>query len=105
MDLREIRDLAWVGDAVLALFVRQWLLSQPDHPLFTRQDLFIRFTSNAFLQALGEPTRVEAQIGRIYHESGLQAAFSHIEEHLLPRFSRHIRNQSRGRQGQKAKPR
>ena len=101
MDMRELKDLAWTGDAVLALYARQWLLEQPDHPLFTRQELFIKLTANSFLQALGEPTRVEAQIGQVYRESGLEAAFAHIESHIRPLFEKHLRNQSRGRRGQK----
>ena len=103
MDLRELKDLAWIGDAVLALYARQWLLGQPDHPLFSRQDLFIKLTSNSFLQALGEPTRVEAAIGKAYNEAGLAAAFAHIEESIRPLFEKHLRNQARGRRGQKAR--
>jgi hypothetical protein len=101
MTPRELKDLAWTGDAVLALYARQWLLDQPDHPLFTRQELFIRLTSNNFLVALGEPTRVEAEIGRIYHEAGLKAAFAHIEQTLQPLFKKHLANATRGRRGQK----
>ena len=101
MQVRELRDLAWIGDAVLALYARQWLLEQPDHPLFTRQQLFIRLTSNAFLQALGEPTKVEAQIGVVYKEKGLEAAFTYIENNLRPLFEKHILNASRGRRGQR----
>ncbi len=101
MDIRELRDLAWIGDAVLALYARQWLLNQPDHPLFSRQELFIKLTANAFLQALGEPTRVEAAIGQVYNEKGLEPAFAHIEETIRPLFEKHLRNQARGRRGQK----
>ena len=101
MDTRELKNLAWIGDAVLALYARQWLLEQPEHPLFTRQELFIRLTSNQFLQALGEPTRVEAAIGQIYREEGLEAAFRHIEETLRPLFRKHLLNAARGRKGQK----
>ncbi len=61
MDERSRKDLAWIGDAVLGLFVRQWLLHQPENPPFSRQDRFIRFTSNAFLSSFGEPTEVEAR--------------------------------------------
>ena len=104
MDTREIKDLAWIGDAVLALYAREWLLQQPDHPVFSRQELFIRLTSNAFLVSMGEPTRVEAEIGLVYKEDGLPAAFSHIEQTLRPLFKKHILNASRGRIS-KAKPR
>ncbi|MDB4544867.1 hypothetical protein N9Z83_02885, partial [Akkermansiaceae bacterium] len=70
------REEAWVGDAVLALFVREWLLREK------RQidgEAFVRATSNDFLRLKGNPTSVEAEIGRIYHSDGLQAGFDHIE--------------------------
>lgn len=77
------REEAWVGDAVLALYVREWILRE-------RKELdgakFVRFTSNDFLRALGNPTSVEAEIGVIYQEGGLEAAFAHMEEKLLPLF-------------------
>jgi 23S rRNA maturation mini-RNase III len=101
MTQRELKNLAWIGDAVLALYARQWLLDQPDHPLFTRQQLFIRFTSNDFLQAIGEPTGVEAAIGKVYQVDGLEAAFEHIEDTLQPLFKKHINNAVKGRKGQK----
>ena len=101
MTPRELKNLAWTGDAVLALYAREWLLRQPDHPRFTRQQLFVRLTSNNFLMALGEPTRVEAEIGRIYHEDGLDAAFAHIESTLQPLFKKHLANATKGHRGQK----
>lgn len=103
MDMREKRDLAWLGDAVLALYARQWLLDQPGHPQLTRQERFIRFTSNEFLQSIGEPTEVEAQIGQAYRESGIEAAFQWIKTRLQPRFEQHLRKATRGRQGQKTR--
>ncbi len=101
MDARQLKDLAWIGDAVLALYAREWLLEQPQHPLFTRQELFIKFTSNSFLQALGEPTWVEAQIGIQYKHGGLPAGFDYIDKQLKPLFRKHLNNVSRGRRGQK----
>jgi hypothetical protein len=101
MEPRELKDLAWTGDAVLALYAREWLLGQPRHPLFTRQELFIRLTSNAFLQAIGEPTRVEAQIGIAYKEGGLEAGFQYIEDNLTPLFKKHLANATKGRRGQR----
>ena len=77
------REEAWVGDAVLALYVREWILRENGG---LDGDQFIRFTSNDFLRGVGNPTRVEAEIGRIYREGGLTAAFAHIEERLLPLF-------------------
>ena len=101
MEIQELKDLAWIGDAVLALYAREWLLQQPNHPLFTRQDLFVKFTSNTFLQAIGEPTRVEAQIGIAYKNGGLEEGFSYIKTHLLPLCQKHINNATKGRRGQK----
>ena len=105
MQIRELKDQAWIGDAILALYARQWLLQQPSHPLFTRQELFKRLTSNAFLQARGEPTRVEAEIGIIYQEKGLEAAFEHIASTLQPLFKKHITNATKGNRGKKSRAR
>jgi dsRNA-specific ribonuclease len=101
MNTREERDLAWIGDAVLALYAREWLLKQADHPLFSRQERFIRLTSNDFLKALGEPTKVEARIGTVYRVDGLEAAFRYIEQHLQPLFQRHLANATKGQRGKK----
>lgn len=79
------RKEAWTGDAVLALFVREWILRRHDS---LDGEMFIRFTSNDFLRQAGNPTSVEAEIGRIYRDEGLAAAFAHIEENLLPLFER-----------------
>ena len=79
------REEAWVGDAVLALFVREWILREQKELDGAK---FVRFTSNDFLRALGNPTTVEAEIGVIYQERGLEAAFAHMEENLLPLFLR-----------------
>lgn len=81
--LTKEREEAWIGDAVLALYVREWLLA---HEGSLDGQAFIRFTSNDFLRLQGNPTSVEAQIGRIYQENGLQTGFDWIEENLLPRF-------------------
>ena len=55
----------------------------------------IRMTSNQFLAALGEPTRVEAAIGQIYQREGLYAAFTWIETNLLPLFQKQEENRRR----------
>ena len=77
------REEAWTGDAVLALYVREWILRE-----FGKMDgeMFVRFTSNDFLRCAGNPTSVEAQIGRIYAIEGLQAGFDWIEKELYPKF-------------------
>lgn len=77
------REEAWTGDAVLALFVREWILREKGS---LDGEMFVRFTSNDFLSQVGKPTAVEAEIGRIYAKDGLAAAFKHMEDTLLPLF-------------------
>jgi len=73
------RTQAWIGDAVLALFAREWILKQPHIPGSQRAETFVQMTSNKFLSALGEPTAMEAEIGVVYERDGLEAAFGFIE--------------------------
>ena len=86
-ELRREREDAWVGDAVLALFARQYVLRE-------RQTMdgiwFTRLTSNGFLSAIGNPTRVEASIGRLYLEGGLDKAFTWMEAELIPLFHKQL---------------
>lgn len=92
-----LREAAWVGDAVLGLYVRRFLLDPGNQmPAEQRSDLYQHFTSNAFLSAVGEPTRVEARIGLIYEAAGLEAAFAWIAETLQPVFLRQYQNLRRG---------
>ncbi len=81
--LTKEREEAWIGDAVLNIYVREYILKQ-----FGALDgeMFVRFTSNDFLKCHGNPTSVEAEIGRVYTERGLQAGFDWIETNLLPKF-------------------
>lgn len=95
MDDQSLRDRAWIGDAILALYAREWLLQQGVLPGDERRELFTHFTSNQFLSALGDPTRIEAKIGLIYLEEGKEAAFHFISEVILPLFLRQL--QKRGR--------
>lgn len=81
------RAQAWVGDAVLALYVREWILSFKGE---IDGALFIEFTSNNFLRLTGNATGVEAQIGRIYKDAGLAAANAWIEENLRPRMEQRL---------------
>lgn len=87
-EIRTERESAWVGDAVLALYARQWVLREKG---CMDGELFVRFTSNGFLTAFGNPTSVEARIGRIFKDGGLDAAFQYIEAELLPTFLKQIR--------------
>lgn len=88
-ELKEERENAWVGDAVLALFARQFVLRERDA---MDGEWFTRLTSNDFLSAFGNPTRVEASIGKLYLEGGLEPAFAWMEENLIPLFRKQIAN-------------
>jgi hypothetical protein len=88
-DLQREREAAWVGDAVLALFARQFVLRERDS---MDGEWFTRLTSNDFLSAFGNPTRVEAGIGKIYREHGLDAAFAWMEANLVPLFLKQVAN-------------
>ena len=83
------REEAWVGDAVLALYMRRLILKEQGK---MDGDMFIRCTSNDFLRNIGNPTSVEALIGRIYEEQGLDAAFEWMEYQLLPVFRQQEKN-------------
>jgi hypothetical protein len=83
---------AWIGDAVLSLYVRGLILSEQGRVDGERS---VRMTSNQFLSSLGDPTRVEAEIGRTYEREGLQAAFTWIEENVLPLFRKQEENRRR----------
>jgi dsRNA-specific ribonuclease len=80
---------AWIGDAVLTLWARLKIL-QDDGRLDGEK--CVRMTSNQFLSALGEPTKVEAEIGTLYLQHGMEAAFNYVERNLLPVFERQERN-------------
>lgn len=77
------RQEAWIGDAVLSLYARRWVLANDRR---MDADRAARLSSNQFLSAKGNPTEVEAEIGRIFESEGLDAAFAHIETRLLPLF-------------------
>ena len=81
--LETLRQNAWVGDAVLELYVRSWVLR---HQGGMDAEMKTRFTCNQFLNCVGNPTNVEADIGIIYQREGLEASFAWIREHLEPLF-------------------
>jgi hypothetical protein len=87
------RAEAWVGDAVLTLFVRRWLLRYTPKKMTDadRQQLFELFVSNQFLSSFGEPSQVEAAIGRKFEQEGLIAAFTYIEKSFLDSFRKSAR--------------
>jgi dsRNA-specific ribonuclease len=92
----EIRNAAWIGDAVLSLYVRSWILRE--HGAMDGGRLSA-FSSNHFLSVFGNPTEVEAGLGRIYEQDGLDAAFAEIESRLLPVFLAQERRRARERRG------
>ena len=85
--LRAEREKAWIGDAVLCLFARKFVLRERG---CMDAEWFTHLTSNGFLSALGNPTSVEAKIGGIYAEQGLEAAFVWMDETLVPLFRKQI---------------
>lgn len=85
-----------MGDAVLTLFAREYLLATEGKADAAKQ---ARMTSNHFLSAFGEPTAVEARVGRIYQQQGVEAAFGWIRSELLPRFERDEQKQALARHG------
>jgi len=86
-ELRQQREAAWVGDAVLALFARQFVLRERRS---MDGEWFTRLTSNEFLSAFGNPTRVEAAIGKRYIDGGLEAAFAWMDAELIPLFRKQM---------------
>jgi 23S rRNA maturation mini-RNase III len=88
-DLLQERAEAWVGDAVLALYMRRLILREQGR---MDGEMFTRCTSNDFLRNIGNPTSVEALIGRIFEEQGLDAAFAWMQQHLLPVFRQQEKN-------------
>jgi len=99
MDETEKRSKAWIGDAILALFAREWILRQADVEAGDRIHVFTQMTSNQFLACIAEPTLVEARIGVVYESKGLTGAYDYIERELLPVFKKQRRNLLKGRQG------
>ena len=85
---RETLELAWVGDAVLALYARRRILAEG---LGIDNEKAIRMTSNRFLSGFGDASEVEARLGRVYQAQGLEAAMSWIEETLMPVFEKQER--------------
>ncbi len=88
------QQLAWTGDAVLALWAREYILRTAGR---LDADTFLKLTANSFLQSLGRPTRVEAEFGLVYQRDGLAAACAYIEARLLPTFRLQEANRHRQR--------
>lgn len=80
-EVEGLRQEAWIGDAVLELYVREYILKQDASRDDARRISLVR---NSFLNRIGQPTRVEAEIGRRYNEGGLITAYAWIREQLEP---------------------
>lgn len=80
---QQLRENAWIGDAVLELYARSLTLRVQGG---VDAEMKTRFTCNQFLACHGNPTAVEAEIGVIYQRDGLEAAFVWIRENLEPLF-------------------
>ena len=80
---RSEKEDAWTGDAVLALFARNWILDKKEK---MDAEMFTRMTSNNFLNCIGNATKVEAEIGKIYNQNGITKSFQYIEKEILPLF-------------------
>jgi 23S rRNA maturation mini-RNase III len=89
---RGILNQAWIGDAVLSLYARSRILRDGGTVDSAK---FERMTSNRFLAARGEPSGVEAEVGRVYEKEGIEAAFRWIEQELMPLFDRQEENRLR----------
>jgi dsRNA-specific ribonuclease len=83
------REEAWIGDAVLSLFARQYILRTTGT---MDAGYFTALTCNAFLSAFGPPTRIESRIGQIYQTEGLHAAFAFIEKEFIPLYLKQKKN-------------
>jgi hypothetical protein len=81
---RILKD-AWIGDAVLCLYARRRILEEDGRIDAPKAE---RMTSNQFLTTFGEPSEVEAELGRVFEQEGLEAAFAWIESHLMLVFGR-----------------
>lgn len=90
-----VQERSWIGDAVLALLAREWILLKGELPFAERSELYRNLTSNQFLNSLGAPAKVEADLGTAYIQGGIEAARSHFEEHFVPLFLKQERNRRR----------
>ncbi len=88
-DPAELQRKAWLGDAVLALVARRWILEE--HGQLSAR-LFEDLTSNAFLGSVGNPTRIEALIGLLFERGGLAAADEYVRAKILPLYLQQQRN-------------
>jgi hypothetical protein len=82
---RRILEEAWEGDAVLCLYARRAILQVLGK---VDGERLVQVTSNRFLARFGEPSEVEAEIGRVYEREGLDAAFAWIQQTMGAAFAK-----------------
>jgi hypothetical protein len=82
---QRILEEAWVGDAVLCLYARRAILRAVGA---VDGERLVEMTSNRFLTRFGEPSEVEAEIGRVYERDGIEAAFAWIEQTMGTAFAK-----------------
>jgi hypothetical protein len=97
--VRREREEAWIGDAVLGLFARRWILENTGR---MDAEMLTAMTSNRFLSTIGNPTSLESRIGKRYQAEGLEAAFALVQEEVLPGFLAQQKNRTRHFRNKKA---
>ncbi len=92
-----VQERSWIGDAVLALVTREWILEHGPADFTGRSEYYRNLTSNQFLSSFGHPAKVEAELGNAYLAGGLAAARAVFEERFLPLFHRQELNRQKRR--------
>ncbi len=87
--MRREQELAWIGDTILDLYARTWILENRGTVC---GETLRSMTSNQFLACVGNPTSVEAKIGKTYQDEGMNAAFQWIAVELMPLFEKQEKN-------------
>lgn len=89
---QKVLEDAWIGDAVLSLYARLKILRGGGAVDSAKLE---RMTSNRFLAAIGEPSEVEAELGRVFESQGMDAAFAWIDGRLMSVFEKQEENRAR----------
>lgn len=92
---QHVQERSWIGDAILALIAREWILAKGDLTFGERSELYRNLTSNHFLSTFGHPAKVEAELGNAYLEGGLDAARALFAEKFLPVFQKQELNRKK----------
>jgi hypothetical protein len=83
--IKQQREEAWIGDAVLLLYARQRVLREQGTVNSRAEQLF---TANGQLSSFSQPTETEACIGRCFTAHGLDAAMQWIRDNLEPIYAK-----------------